>query len=259
MFAKTIVLSDAFLDMPLSSRCLYFTLGMLADDDGFVNSPRSVMRQCGASVDDLNVLISKKFILAFEDGVVVIKHWRINNYLQKDRYTETKYLEDKDLLEMDQNNSYRLKDDAMYTQDMYTQEMYTQDSIGKVNNISSKEDMSHLQCDEPQKGSHQDIVDAWNSLSSVGITPIRKINSGSTRAKSINARIKQFGKDAFFEAIENIRHSDYLQGKKGDVPWFSFDWFIKPTNFQKVLEGNYNSKQMTNHKEEPKENYYQDV
>ena len=108
MFAKTIVLSDAFLDMPLSARCLYFTLGMLADDDGFVNSPKSIMRQAGASVDDLNLLMAKRFILAFDSGVIVIKHWRINNYLRSDRYTETKYLEEKQYLDVDKNGAYHV-------------------------------------------------------------------------------------------------------------------------------------------------------
>ena len=106
MFAKTIVLSDAFLDMPLSARCLYFTLGMLADDDGFVNSPKSVMRQVGASTDDLNLLLAKRFILAFESGVIVIKHWRIHNYIQKDRYKSSKYLEEKATLTIDDNGAY---------------------------------------------------------------------------------------------------------------------------------------------------------
>ena len=68
MFAKTIVLSDAFLDMPMSARCLYFTFGMIADDDGFINSPKSIMRQCGASNDDMNILISKKFVLVLADS-----------------------------------------------------------------------------------------------------------------------------------------------------------------------------------------------
>ena len=108
MFAKTIVLSDAFLDMPLSARCLYFTLGMLADDDGFVNSPKSIMRQAGASVDDLNILLAKKFVLDFDSGVIVIKHWRINNYLRSDRYTETKYIEEKQCLEIDKNGTYHV-------------------------------------------------------------------------------------------------------------------------------------------------------
>lgn len=107
MFAKTIVLSDAFLDMPMSARCLYFTLGMLADDDGFVNAPRSIMRQCGSSEDDMRILISKKFVLEFESGVIVIKHWRINNYLRNDRYVETKYIKEKSMLTVDEKGGYK--------------------------------------------------------------------------------------------------------------------------------------------------------
>ena len=88
MFAKTIVLSDAFLDMPINARCLYFTLGMVADDDGFLNSPKSIMRQIRASEGDMMSLVSNKFIIPFESGIVVIKHWRINNYLRNDRYCQ---------------------------------------------------------------------------------------------------------------------------------------------------------------------------
>lgn len=106
MFAKTIVTSDAFLDMPASSRCLYFLLGMVADDDGFVNNPKSIMRQAGSTADDLNLLIAKRFILTFQSGVVVIKHWCIHNTIQKDRYKETKYLEEKATLMLDDNRAY---------------------------------------------------------------------------------------------------------------------------------------------------------
>ena len=109
MFAKTIVLSDAFLDMPMSARCFYFTLGMFADDDGFVNNPKAIMRQCGASIDDMNVLLAKKFVLLFEDGVIVIKHWRINNYLRNDRYVQTKYTDDKALLTLEENGAYTME------------------------------------------------------------------------------------------------------------------------------------------------------
>ena len=128
MFAKTIVLSDAFLDMPMSARCLYFTLGMLADDDGFVNAPRSIMRQCGASDDDMKLLITKKFVLIFDSGVIVIKHWRINNYLQKDRMNPTKYIEEKAMLTVDEKGGYT-RSDSVYTQEAAP--VYTQDSIGK--------------------------------------------------------------------------------------------------------------------------------
>lgn len=114
MFAKTIVTSDAFLDMPASTRCLYFLLGMVADDDGFVNNPKSIMRQAGATIDDMNLLIAKRFILTFQSGVVVIKHWCIHNTIQKDRYKETKYLEEKSTLMLDGNKAYTEAVPALY-------------------------------------------------------------------------------------------------------------------------------------------------
>lgn len=113
MFAKSIVLTDAFLDMPMSARCLYFTLGMLADDDGFVGSPKSIMRQCGASQDDLMVLLSKRFVLGFDSGVIVIKHWRINNYLQANRHRPTTYQEELATLMLDEKGSYTESGKAM--------------------------------------------------------------------------------------------------------------------------------------------------
>ena len=234
MFAKTIVLSDAFLDMPPTARCLYFTLSMFADDDGFVNSPRGIMRQCGSSEDDMKILLAKKFVLAFDDGVIVIKHWRINNYLQKDRYTETKYLENKELLQLDENKAYTFKD----SESMYTQCMYTQDSIGKdsIGNNSINTDV--FICETP-KGSHdviQKILEAWNSLSDIGITPISKMSNTSQRYKWTVARIKEYGSDKILEAIENVRHSSFLRSGKFN---FSYDWFIRPNNFIKVLDGNY--------------------
>lgn len=110
MFAKSIVLSDAFLDMPMSARCLYFTLGMLADDDGFVGNPKSIMRQCGATDDDMKVLLVKRYVLGFESGVIVIKHWRINNYLKNDRHKKTTYIEEMRELTVDDKGAYTEKD-----------------------------------------------------------------------------------------------------------------------------------------------------
>ena len=114
MFAKTIVTSDAFLDMPPSARCLYFLLAMLADDDGFVNAPNSIMRQAGSTLDDMKLLLVKRFILKFESGVIVIKHWKIHNLIQKDRYSETKYLEEKSMLALDENKAYTEADTMVY-------------------------------------------------------------------------------------------------------------------------------------------------
>lgn len=112
MFAKTIVESDAFLDMPLSTQALYFHFGMHADDDGFVGSPHRIARNIGASEDDLKILIAKKFILPFDSGIVVLKHWKINNYIQKDRYKPTPYLEERAALFLKENQTYTLTEPA---------------------------------------------------------------------------------------------------------------------------------------------------
>lgn len=141
MFAKTIIDSDAFLDMPMSARLLYYDLGMRADDDGFINSPKKIMRMIGASNDDVNILIARKFVIPFDSGVVVIKHWRINNYLRNDRYTETKYLEEKSILEVDKNGSYTAKNNTGIPVGIPTvstgKVRLGKDSIGKdINTIS---------------------------------------------------------------------------------------------------------------------------
>ena len=106
MFTKKITQSDAFLDMPLSAQCLYFHLNMEADDDGFVNSPRKIQRLIGAKDDDLKLLIAKSFILVFETGVIVIKHWRMHNTIRQDRYHPTDYQEEYQKLDLKENNSY---------------------------------------------------------------------------------------------------------------------------------------------------------
>jgi len=134
MFAKTIIDSDAFLDMPQSAQLLYFHLSMRADDDGFINNPKSIIRNIKCSEDDFQMLSSKKFIILFESGVVVIKHWKINNYIAKDRYRETKYKNELSMLELDENNSYRHMDTTCIqpVYKMETQVRSGKDSIGKV-------------------------------------------------------------------------------------------------------------------------------
>lgn len=109
MFTQKIIDSDAFLDMPLSSQALYFHLNMRADDDGFVNNPKRIQRTIGASEDDLKLLIAKRFVIGFESGVIVIKHWRMHNTLRKDRYNPTQYQEELALLDVKDNNVYTEK------------------------------------------------------------------------------------------------------------------------------------------------------
>lgn len=106
MFSKDITTSDAFREMPASSQSLYFHLGMEADDDGFLDNYKGLMRSINASEDDLRVLIGKRFLILFPSKVVVVKHWRINNTIRLDRYSETKHLEEKRALIIKENGSY---------------------------------------------------------------------------------------------------------------------------------------------------------
>ena len=109
MFTQKIIDSDAFLDMPLSTQALYFHLNMRADDDGFINNPKRIQKTIGASEDDLKLLIAKRFVICFENGVIVIKHWRMHNTLRKDRYNPTQYQEELALLDVKDNKSYTEK------------------------------------------------------------------------------------------------------------------------------------------------------
>lgn len=117
MFSNSVVESDTFLEMPDSSQNLYFHLSMHADDDGFVDKWKSIMRMTGKKDDDLKILIAKSFILPFETGILVIKHWRLNNYIQKDRYKETVYKKEKAMLSVNENNVYNLDTECIHSID----------------------------------------------------------------------------------------------------------------------------------------------
>ena len=232
MFAKTIIDSDAFLDMPMSAQALYFHMAMRADDDGFLNNPKKVQRMVGASDDDLKILLAKRFLICFESGVVVIKHWRIHNYIQKDRYKPTVYQEEKNLLTVKDNGVYteciQIGDTGKVSIDKVS---IDKDSIGKVNETISKEIVC---CTEVQR-----VIDAWNSL---GLGQVKKVVSGTQRERLLKKRIKDYGIDEILKAIENVRNSTFLNGENNKGWIITFDWFLKPNNFPKVLDGNYASR-----------------
>lgn len=143
MFAKSIIDSDMFLDMPLSTQALYFHLSMRADDEGFINNPKRIMRTVGCNEDDMRLLITKQYIIPFDSGIVVIKHWRIHNYIQSDRKKNTNFVDEMEQLQVEKNKTYSLKDTAHTPPCIQSSEpldteciqngykMDTQDSIGK--------------------------------------------------------------------------------------------------------------------------------
>lgn len=115
MFSNSIVDSDYFLDMPLTTQALYFHLGMKADDDGFVDSPKKIVRAIGAAEDDLKLLIGKGFVIGFDSGIIVITHWNIHNRIRKDRYKPTLFQKEKQQLLLNEIKTYTLPDNQLTT------------------------------------------------------------------------------------------------------------------------------------------------
>ena len=231
MFTKKVTDDDNFMSLSSSAQALYLHLSMNADDDGFCNQVSVSMFKAHASVQDLQALLEKRYIYQFENGVIVIKHWRMANALRKDRYTPTAFQEELAKLDIKDNGSYTLKND--------NSDVWLPDGCQMVATGKDRIDKDRLDKNNISSWLHS-VVDAWNSLSEYGIKPISKLTSGTKRYDSLVARLNQYGLDDVLKAIENIKHSDFLQGKTSD--WFiKFDWFVKPNNFPKVLEGNYNN------------------
>nr|DAM33904.1 MAG TPA: replisome organizer [Caudoviricetes sp.] len=264
MFTMKIVDSDAFLDMPATTQCLYFHLNMRADDDGFIGNPKRIMKITGASEDDLRLLIAKRFVLTFEDGVIVIKHWRMHNTLSRDRYTETSYIDEKRMLLLKENGSYSLAsgnviDDTKLIErsNRQTHNRRNKDAtkthsgkglgidIGKdidkdIDIDKEKDNKLIVSKDTICQTDVRRVIEEWKKLQEVGINPIRDIKPSSKRYQLLKGRIREYGIDEVLNAINNVRNSDFLRGENNRGWMITFDWFVKPNNFTKVLEGNYN-------------------
>lgn len=245
MFAKTIIDSDAFLEMPATAQMLYFHLAMRADDDGFINNPKRIMRMIGSGEDDLKLLILKKFIIPFESGIVVIKHWRINNYLRTDRYKETAYIDEKSRLEIKENGAYTLIESGMDTDGIpngyqcETQDRIGKDRIGKDRIEVSNDTLSPCG-DFPAPLDYKSIVATFNSTCH-SLPKVRNITE--QRKKAIKRTAKQVEDAGGFSALfEKVEASDFLSGRNGGWNGCGFDWILKPANLTKILEGNYDNR-----------------
>lgn len=160
MFSLDVIDTDIFLEMPPSTQALYFHLGMRADDDGFVSSPKKIMSMIGCNADDIKLLIAKNFIIPFENGVCVIKDWNVNNYIQKDRYKETIYLNEFRLLKSDKNGVYQLSDTECI-QNVYnldTQVRLGKDSIGYIKENILKEKREEKKIVKHKYGEYKNVL-----------------------------------------------------------------------------------------------------
>lgn len=256
MFAKTIIDSDAFLDMPLSTQALYFHLSMRADDEGFINNPKRIQRTIGASDDDLKLLVAKSFIIPFESGVVVIKHWKIHNCIRKERIHETKYVEEKSLLRVKDNGSYTLSDDAWQTDGrLMSDKCLTDGSLDKIrldkirlDKVSvEEEDRASASAPQPEMTFYEIVTETWNrqtcTKNIISIRPLTK------REDMIRGCLLETDEHTFLKTIEAIDGMAWFKKRKDDNNPVTFDWFVDPNNFRKVLEGNYTQERGNKDKE----------
>lgn len=226
MFAKTIIDSDAFLDMPLSTQSLYFHLSMRADDDGFINNPKKIQRMVGCGDDDLKLLMAKKFILVFDSGVIVIKHWKIHNYIRNDRYKPTLYQEEKAELAEKNSKAYTFKTEVIESENhlgipdgnRMGYQMDTQVRLGKDRLVKDKKKNSV----EPSSTMPELFEKVWKTYP-------KKTNKKKAREQFL----KKFKTEEDLESFKK-GYKDYLAYIKLN------DWYHPQELFRWIRDDRYN-------------------
>lgn len=264
MFAKTIIDSDAFLDMPLTTQALYFHLSMRADDEGFINNPKKIVRMIGAGEDELKLLFAKGYVIPFDSGVVVIKHWRIHNYLRSDRFKPTIYMDERSLVALKENNEYTVVqgDVESGTPTVYqvdtngipsvnhaVYQLDTQYSIGK--DSIDKDRIGEDRGDPDPNGQgaaphlsipYQEVMSIYNTTC---VSYPRCKTLSEARKKAIRARFNAgYTLDDFRTLFIKAEASSFLKGSNGRNWSATFDWLLKDANMSKVLDGNYDDRDM---------------
>lgn len=259
MFAKTIIDSDAFLDMPLTTQALYFHLSMRADDEGFINNPKKIVRMIGAGEDELKLLFAKGYVIPFDSGVVVIKHWRIHNYLRSDRFKPTIYMDERSLVALKENNEYTVVQgdvesgtptvyqtdtNGIPTVNHAVYQLDTQYSIGK--DSIDKDRIGEDRGDPDPNGQgaarhpsipYQEVMSIYNTTC---VSYPRCKSMSEARKKAIRARFNAgYTLDDFRVLFKKAEASSFLKGKNNRNWSATFDWLLKDANMSKVLDGNY--------------------
>lgn len=239
MFSRKITDTDKFIEMPATTQNLYFHLNMNADDEGFVDRVSIIQRMIGASGDDLKLLIAKGFIIPFESGVVVIRHWRIHNYIQADRFQATIYQNEKSQIEYDDTKTANIKPLEQCVQDVYkldTQVRLGKDSLDKdrleldkVNNhnntvpVENKKSLSKIFKDSEIKLNerHLQMIYEYIALDHFTVPMIqyaveRTEDAGSTSFNYLNKILKNW-KEKGYTTLEEVKESDRIfEEKKKD-------------------------------------------
>nr|WP_263430963.1 conserved phage C-terminal domain-containing protein [Leuconostoc gasicomitatum] len=209
MFSKKVTDTDVFLDMPLSTQALYFHLNMHADDDGFIDNTKTIQRMIGSSDDDRKLLVAKQFLLPFENGVVVIKDWRVHNYIRKDTYNQTMYPNELEQLNINDSGQYERQDLLPYTErPRDVDETLTQVRLGKDRLGKDRKDILSGS-DEPDSVPYKEIIDYLNEKANT------KYRSSGAKTKTL---IRARANDGFdlddFKKVIDTKASQWLNDPK---------------------------------------------
>lgn len=237
MMSKKIIDTDNFLDMPQSTQCLYFHLLLRADDDGFIQSPKSIMRITGCKDDDLKLLNAKGFVIGFETGVIVIRHWRIHNYVQSDRYSKSELPEAKQV-EL-KNKVYEvvqapIKPDNTYMDTKCIQNGYKMDTQIRIDKIREEENrietLCHVSHDDVDK-SHYEIIEYLNQKTGSKFKPTTK-----PYVQAIRSRLKEGYTVDDFKTVINKKCREW-KGTKLEK-YLTPKTLFAPSHFDTYLNSN---------------------
>lgn len=237
MMSKKIIDTDNFLDMPQSTQCLYFHLLLRADDDGFIQSPKSIMRITGCKDDDLKLLVAKGFVIGFETGVIVIRHWRIHNYVQSDRYSKSELPEAKQV-EL-KNKVYEVVEPPMNPDNTYMdtkciQNVYNLDTQIRIDKIREEENrietICHVAHDDVDK-SHFEIIEYLNFKTGSKFKPTTK-----PYVQAIRSRLKEGYTVSDFKTVIDKKCREW-QGTKLEK-YLTPKTLFAPSHFDTYLNSN---------------------
>ena len=232
MMSKSIIKSDTFLDMPATTQNLYFHMLLDADDDGFINAPKSIMRMIGAKEDDMKVLVAKQFVIPFESGVVVIKDWKIHNYIQNDRYKPST-LPERNLLNIQKDKTYTLKGDVskMDTECIQTvsigKDRLGKDRLGK----DRLEIYCHVSHDDETQKPHVEIIEYLNLKTGSKFKPSTK-----PYVQAIQARLKEGYSVDDFKTVINKKCAEWIGTKM--EKYLTPKTLFAPSHFDQYLNAN---------------------
>nr|DAW69517.1 MAG TPA: hypothetical protein [Caudoviricetes sp.] len=275
MFDKIITNDDNFLEMPNSTQALYFHLSMNADDDGFVNNWKSIMKITGTKEDDLKILISKSYLIPFDSGILVIKHWRINNYLRGDRYRPTQFQKEFNMLENHENKAYQLKsewstigiplvnpDKIRIDKNRIEKNREEENSIEdtkmslktdkidkmslKTDNLSSNDSLA-IASPTPTENK-KEVFNNFLNIYNEECTNLPKcLKITEKRKVAINKCLKEkIDEEVFREICIKANQSNFLIGEN-DRNWKAdFDFVTRSDKAMQILEGKYENRQKSN-------------